>query len=488
MKLKPRKININAGGPLIAVLNAKDAKHLDVDPLDRIEITYGKKKIIAVVDTTDSKNIKSGEIGLFKNLAEKLKKYKSVEVKYSKKPEALLGIKKKLEGKELSNDEIDEIIKSLVNNSLSEIESTYLISACHTHGIDDKEALEFTKAFLRYSKPLGIKKKIILDKHCMGGIAGNRTTMIIIPIIASLGYTIPKTSTRSITSPAGTADAMEVLAPVTFHNREIKKIVNKTNACLVWGGTQELASADDQIIKIEKVLDLDPFLLPSIIGKKKAVGATHVLIDIPMGKEAKITNKKAANDLAKKFIWLGKKIGLKVKIKFTKGESPIGNGIGPALEAIDVLKVLENDGPVDLREKSINLAVDLLKMVNCKNARKRVIKSLEDGLAYKKMQEIIKAQGGNPNITPAKIKLGKFQKVIKATQSGKVVGISNKRISRIAKYAGAPSDKKAGIYLHKKVKERVIKGEPLFTIYSENQDRLDTALQIYRKEKPYSIK
>ena len=276
---------------------------------------------------------------------------------------------------------------------------------------------------------------------------------------------------------SGTADCVEVFAPVSHSKQKIIEIVKKTNGCMVWGGTLDLASADDKLIKLEKPLSLDPegFLLASILAKKASEDCNHVLIDIPIGIEAKIKTEERAKDLAKKFIILGDKLKIKVKVIITNGAEPIGKGIGPALEAIDVLQVLKNNGPEDLKKKSVFMAGMILEMAGIKNGKQKAIEILESGLAYKKFQEIIKAQGGNPNIKVENIKLGQYKYNFTANKAGKIKYISNKLICKIAKIAGAPQDKGAGIYINKKLNDKVIKNEILFTIYAESKDKLEFA-------------
>ena len=482
MKLKVKVLQLATKGTLVGILNEKDIQGLGIKPLDRVEIKDKNKKIIISVDEAlGKKEIESGVIGIFLDVAEELniKENDLVEVSPTQIPESLEYIKKKLDGGTLNEKEINQIIKDLLSNILTEVEATYFVSGCYINKMTMEESAYLTKAIVNNSSILNFNKKIVADKHCAGGIGNNRTTMVVVPIVAAAGFTIPKTSTRSITSPAGTSDVMEVLAPVTFSKEKIMEIVKKTNGCMVWGGSMDLASADDKLIKLEKVLNLDPegFLLASILAKKLSVGATHVLIDLPTGHEAKFTSVKDSKRLAQKFIDLGKKVGLKIKVIITKGDQPVGNGIGPALEAIDVLKVLQNDGPKDLKDKSVYMAALLLDMIGVKDAKNKASEILESGLAYKKMQEIIKAQGGNPGIKPEDIPLGKFTFDYKSKKSGKVEIISNRLVSKVAKIAGAPYDKGSGLYLYKKVDEKVSKGEVLFRIYAEDKYKLDYVLK-----------
>lgn len=288
---------------------------------------------------------------------------------------------------------------------------------------------------------------------------------------------------------SGTADTMEVLAPVSHSIEKIKEIVKKTNACMVWGGALELATADDKLIKLERPLSLDPegVLLASILAKKLAVGATHVLIDIPLGKHAKIHDAKQAKRLKRNFNHLGKLLGMETKVIITDGSQPIGNGIGPALEARDVLSILLNKGPEDLKAKALLMSGILLKMVGVRNSYQVAKEILESGKAYKKMQEIIKAQGGNPNIKPENIKLGKYNYNYRAKSNGYVSEIKNKLLTKIAKIAGAPKSKGSGIYIYVKLKDKIKNGQILFTIYAENKKDLDYTMDIYKLE-PIIIK
>ncbi len=482
MKLKAKIFNITTQGPLIAILNRKDAISLDLEPLDRIKIKKRKKVLVAAIDIAyGKKEVAPSEIGLFLDIADelKIKENENIEVFTEPKPKSLLYIKKKLDGFELNKEEINFIIKDLVENKLTEIEVSYFVSGCYTNKMTLDESAYLTEAIVKNGGRLKFNKKIVVDKHSIGGLAGNRTTPIIVPIVAAAGLTIPKTSTRSITSAAGTSDCIEVLAPVTHSKEKIMEIVKKTNACMVWGGTLDLASADDKLIKLEKVLNLDPegILLASILAKKAAADSSHILIDIPVGPEAKITDMKKAKKLAKKFIKIGKKLNMKIKVIITDGSQPIGNGIGPALEARDVLLVLQNRGPEDLKNKSVCLAGMLLEMAGIKKGEKKALDILSSGLAYKKMQEIIKAQGGNPNIQPEEIKIGQYKHRILAKNSGKIKTISNKKIARIAKLAGAPTDKGAGVDLLVRTGNKVNIGSTLFIIYAENQEKLNQVLK-----------
>ncbi len=490
MKLKVKDMDISTGGFLVIILNEKDAKLLDIHALDRVKVKKGKRMETCVVDIAESKKaVPPGKIGLYEEVLDRLnvKNGNIVQIMPARKPLSLDFIKKKLDGKKINKKEIDQIVWDIVNNKLSDIEITYFISACYMRQMDLQETIWLTKAMAMHGDILRLNRYPVIDKHCIGGIAGNRTTMVIVPIVAASGLTIPKTSSRSITSPAGTADTMEVLAQVNFSIKQMKKIVEKTNGCIVWGGSLNLAPADDKIIRVERPLriDAESQLLASIMAKKHSVSSTHILIDIPIGKGSKVKDKKEALKLKYDFEMLGKKLKKKNKVILTNGNYPIGNGIGPALEARDVLWILKNDkkAPKDLMEKSLYMAGLTLEMGGKApkgKGKQTALEILKSGKAYKKMVQIIKAQHGKI-IDPNKIRLGRFRFDVKAGKTGKIIDISNDCVSKIARVAGAPINKKAGIYLYKHVGDKVKRGEKLFTVYAESKNKIDYAKEIERQ-------
>ncbi|MDD4878744.1 MAG: AMP phosphorylase [Candidatus Nanoarchaeia archaeon] len=491
MKLKVIDVNLSTGGPAIAIISEADAKKLGLRASDRIRITRLRtgKVAIAVADIS-SEHIRPGEIGLFEEMLKILdiKEGIHVEVIPSERPRSIQYISAKLEGNPLSRKQIYEIVSDIVENHLSEVEMTYFVAACYSNGLSMEETANLTNAIVETGTRLEINKRMILDKHCVGGVPNNRTTLIVVPILASLGYTMPKTSSRSITSPAGTADTMEVMAPVSLTLEKIKEVLEKTNACMVWGGgNMNLAAADDKLIRIRHPLSIDPegMLLASIMAKKKAVGATHCLIDIPYGFMAKFPTKQSASSLAKKFVKLGRMLGMKVKVVMTDGSQPVGNGIGPALEAYDVLSVLKGGGPNDLREKAIYMASEMLAMVGGKKAREKVIDALDSGKAYSKFREIAIAQGGKKHIKLPKAR--NFFDVI-SPKDGAVFQINNKAISRIARIAGAPQDKAAGIYLRVHCNDRIRKGSVLFTIHAQSRAKLENAILVAKECESITVK
>jgi AMP phosphorylase len=486
MRFKVQDVDIRTGGTLVAILNRKDANMLDLHTGDRLRITKGNKAAVAVLDIAESgRAVKRGSIGLMEEVLAKLKAKQgsSVNISLEEKPKSIALIKKKLDGGKLSAEDMDTIIHDIVNNKLTSVEITYFVAAGYTQGLDLDETVCLTKAMIHTGQVLKVGCYPVVDKHCIGGVAGNRTTMVVVPILVAAGYCVPKTSSRSITSPAGTADTMEVLCEVNLEMKDIKRVVDKAGGCMVWGGAVNLAPADDKIITVEHPLSVDAEgqLLASILAKKGSVSATHVLIDIPVGKGAKVDRLSKARHLRKQFLKVGKKLGMKIHVVITDGSQPIGNGIGPALEARDVLWLLQGheNAPQDLRHKALLMASEIMRTYplsgwKAKHGFRYAKELLESGKAWKAMKDIIEAQGAR--ITdPKKIKIGRFSLSLKSWADGKVTHIDNVSISRIAKVAGAPYDKGAGICLHCHVRDKVKKGDILMTVYAENKQKLEYA-------------
>ena len=406
---------------------------------------------------------------------------------------ALEAIRKKLVGKRLSYKEIYAIMDEIANKKLGDILTTYFVASGYSEGFSDEELYFLTRAMVETGDHLAFRG-IVADKHSIGGVPGTRVTLILVPIIAAAGFKIPKSSSRAITTPAGTADCMEVVSSVTFTKEQIYKIVENTGGCIVWGGSFKIAPADDDIIKIEEPLLFESYdkIVVSVMAKKVAFGATHVVIDLPYGTTVKIHRVEDAEILKKKFEYLGKRFGIKIRTFIHKIEEPAGQGIGPLLEARDSIKVLEqtDDRPLRLEQLAISAAADLLDL--CLTDSSKEIKEtfakkykttkewaqdvLSSGEALKKFQEIVKAQGGVENVSSKMLTPGKFSHILKSEKGGKVKKVSNTNLTIIAKILGAPVDKKAGIFLYKMLSDEVQKNDEVLILYSDSQYRLKEAV------------
>lgn len=488
MKLRVRILRLRAGKP-IAFIHDFDAAKMAIHSGDRVLIRDGHIPRTAIVDIA-SGLFKRGEVALSEELSSSLKVRSGshVDVSPALMPASARILQAKNGHRDYTQQEIKSIISDIVNDVLSEAEIAYFVSGVYHHGLSAKETLYLTQAIYETGTHLKWRSPYVADKHSIGGIPGNRTTPIVVSICAAAGILMPKTSSRAITSAAGTADTIETIAKVDFSLAEIRKIVERTGACLAWGGALGLAPADDKLIQVEKRLNLDPEpqLLASILSKKLAVGSKYVLIDIPYGSGAKVSRAKAIR-LKRKFISLGKKLGLHINVVLTPGNEPIGNGIGALLEIKDVLRVLRRDSPPkDLENKSVLLAGILLEMLNKASKGKGKIlarKILEDGRAFAKFKEIILAQQGHLDELPE----ARLHHTILAKTTGRVSAIYNKDINHIARILGCPQDKTAGIYLHKHTKDKISKRDPLLTLYSESEIKLKAALAYIKESHPIEL-
>ncbi|MGL9622777.1 thymidine phosphorylase family protein [Bradyrhizobium sp. U531] len=493
-QLKIRRVRLDTGRENVVVLS-RQSKALRAEifrGFSRVELRQGDKVLLATLLITDDDTLVTpDEIGLsepaFHRFAQGVGT--SVTVRPASSPESLEAVRAKIRGRTLSQAEISAIIDDLAHYRYSDMEiAAFLIGSASF--ITSDELLALTGAMAQAGTQLVWPTPVVVDKHCIGGIPGNRTSMVVVPIVAAHGLPIPKTSSRAITSPAGTADTMEVLARVNVGVEEMKAIVSACNGCLIWGGHVNLSPADDVLISVERPLSLDTReqMVASIMSKKIAAGSTHLLIDIPVGPTAKVSSGVEAMRLRKLFEFVGDRFGRTVEVIMTDGSQPIGNGIGPVLEANDVMAVLGNDkdAPRDLREKSLRLAAHLLEYDpklrgGAGYARAREL--LDSGAALKQMQKIIDAQG--PSTCSSE--LGSLSFDVKASHDGTVSAIDCLRMNRLARTAGAPLDKGAGIRLFKKIGDRVEQGEPLYRVYTFDRPEHDLAADAATEETGYVI-
>ena len=487
MEFKVKLLGIRSGGKQIIVIDDENASLMGIHSSDRVQVTYKKRNIIAIANVAT--DFPKRKLGIYEEVYDELKAQEGeiVTVRPAERPESLGYIRDKIMGRRLGTKEIKMIILDVVERHLSDVELASFVTSLQIHGTSMDEVEALTKAMVETGQTLDFGKRGILDKHSIGGVPGDKTTILVIPIVASAGFTIPKTSSRAITSPAGTADRVEVLCPVDLSAEEMRNVVKKTNACLTWGGALDLAPADDLLIQVEYPLSIDPLLLPSIMSKKKAIGADYIVVDIPTGRGAKIKTIGEAQALAQEFIELGKRLDIHVQCGVTFGEQPIGYTVGPALEAREALSTLMGEGPIDLVNKATGLAGLLFEMMGAKDGVREAKRILRSGKAEDKLREIIAAQGGNPNLKPEDIEIGKEVVEIYSEETGRVQWINNRSIAHIAREAGAPKIKGAGVLLKKKLGDRVTKGDVIYKIYSGSTQKLESAVQLAQKLIPFGV-
>lgn len=460
--------------------------------LAKIEVSKNGRSILAVLNIIDdARLLGADELGLsesgFRQLG--LPAGEIVAVAQALPPASREAVRAKVLGETLSSADFEAIIRDIAANRYSKMEiAAFLIASASFLTTD--EVLSLTRAMAAVGSRLTWPDQLVVDKHCIGGIPGNRTSMIVVPIVAAHGLTIPKTSSRSITSPAGTADTMEVLARVEIDIDEMREIVGSTHGCIVWGGHVNLAPADDILISVERPLGIDTReqLVASILSKKLSAGSSHLVIDIPTGPTAKVRSHGDAIRLRKLFEFVGDQLGLVVRVEITDGTQPVGNGIGPMLEARDVMRVLENDpaAPADLRARALLLAghvLDFDPRLRGGRGHARAQELLQSGAAARQMERIIAAQGAPP-LTAT---LGELRHEVLAESDGTVAAIDCYRLARLARLAGAPTDKGAGIDLFRKVGDPVQKGEPLYRIHAAHPTDFRFATSMVAADSGYRL-
>ncbi|MDE2561896.1 MAG: thymidine phosphorylase family protein [Sphingomonadales bacterium] len=460
--------------------------------LRTIRIFAGKAEILATLALVDDGELlENDEIGLgeqaFRRLG--LPEGAEVEVQQARPPASLESVRRKIDGETLSDSEVKDIIADIAEHRYSPMEIGAFLVACAGF-MSTQETLALTNAMIAVGQRFHWDSRLVVDKHCIGGIPGNRTSMIVVPIVAAHGLLIPKTSSRAITSPSGTADTMEVLANVELSGTQIVGIVAREKALLSWGGKVELSPADDILISVERPLRIDTHeqMVASILSKKVAAGSTHLVLDIPVGPTAKVRSQQDAVRLRKIFEYVARHLGLTTEVVISDGSQPVGRGIGPVLEARDVMAVLHNedDAPQDLREHALVLAGKVLDFdpeLEGGRGYARALELLASGAALAAMERLIEAQGRQKQQFP----LGVHQKEIAAERDGKVDAIDCERIARIARLAGAPMDKGAGIDLFHKVGARVRAGEALYRIHANSKTGLRFACELASETSGYTI-
>ena len=486
MKLTVKLLDIASRGVL---LHNTDARTIRVRDGDRVQIADEAtgKTAQAHVDTTGSL-IEPGSIGIYRpvNAALAVDEETPVEVRSAERPASLSHIKKKMDGGRFTKDETVDIVRDIVNDTLSPGEITAYVTASYINGLDMDEIEYLTRATVETGERLHFTRHPVVDKHSIGGVPGNKITLLIAPIIAASGLRIPKTSSRAITGAGGTADLMEVLAPVSFPAIEVQKMTEKVGGVIVWGGATNIAPADDKIITYEYPLRIDARgqMIASVMAKKFAVGADIVVIDIPVGRNTKIESVPEGRKLAREFIELGERLGMRVECALSYGESLVGRTIGPNLEVHEALAVLEGaTEPNSLIQKSISLAGIALEMAG-KAAYGQGAEVANDllrsGKALEKMRQIIEIQGGDPTVKADDIVPGDYRFVVRAPQDGYVIELNNSALVTLARLAGSPYDHGAGLEIHAKKGVRVRKGDPIFTIYADREWRLERTIEVGR--------
>ncbi|MDR3283199.1 MAG: AMP phosphorylase [Candidatus Methanoplasma sp.] len=488
MKIKVKFLDISTE-PL-ALMHESDAAEIGAKDNDRVRIE-GKHMTTALLNVSDSFGT-PGELILSGVLKKKLKAEDrdELDVSYASNPESVRSIRRKMDGGKLPKEEISAIVNDILDGRLSKIEISAWLTALYINGMDIEEIAAFTEAMVDTGDRVQFDRSPVYDFHSLGGVPGNKITPIVVSIVASAGLMIPKTSSRAISSACGTSDFVETFCNVELDAQTLKRISEEVGGVLAWGGSMNLAPVDDMVISIEHPLGINPRaqMLASILSKKLAIGATHLVVDIPTGSGTKVPTIEVAKAYARDFMDLGEKLSLHIECAITYADQPVGSAVGPILEARECIRIMEGEKhPSSVIEKACELAGMILEMGGIPNGGEKAREILASGAALKKFREIVAAQGGKPGISSSDLVPGEFVADVVSPKAGYIHSIKNKDVVSIAKAAGAPADKGAGILIFKKKGQRVEKGDLLFQIYGDNAAKVDRAKELSAKYRPFDI-
>ncbi|WP_297185426.1 thymidine phosphorylase family protein [uncultured Porticoccus sp.] len=481
--LKPRRLGIDTHQELVVYMrgDCHVCRSEGFDAHSRIQVNAGGRSILATLNVIHGDWLAPDEFGLSESAWHALTPQAGERAGFAHAPtvDSMSAVRAKIYGNSLGDAQFNAIVSDVCKGFYTDVELATFLTACASRGLDHGETVSLTRAMINVGERLNWHREIVVDKHCVGGLPGNRTTPLVVAMVAAEGLVMPKTSSRAITSPAGTADTMETLAPVALSIADMRRVVEREGGCIAWGGAVSLSPADDILIRIERAIDLDSEgqLVASVLSKKAAAGATHVVLDLPVGPTAKVRSESDARRLGALLRDTGEAIGLAVRTVITDGMQPVGRGIGPALEARDVLAVLQNkdDAPADLRERSLQLAGAIFELAGLAAEGSGTVvaaQALISGRAWRKFQAICEAQGGMRTPPSAA-----QTQPVPTPREGVVSAIDNRVLARIAKLAGAPGAPAAGLDLHVRLGDRVEQGQPLFTLHTETTGELAYALE-----------
>lgn len=495
------KLDHETGDELEITLNAVDAKKEGINAGDIVSFSYADVLLYAEVEITDTA-IPAGYVGLNEEVWVKynIPSEHSVVVSIIDRPKSIDAIKNKLLGHRFTEEELKIVTKDISERKIREVEIAYFMSTFFNPGFNDDEVLWTIKGMAEAGDILDFTDingngTVVVDKHSIGGVAAKGVTPILVPIIAAHGLVIPNTSTRAITTPAGTSDILEVIMPIKLENQEVLDTVAKTNAVMMWGGALKLSPADDVLINVEKGLHIQSFqkMLVSIVAKKVSMGISHILIDIPYGPGTKVESPEDVEVLTEGFINTFDKVDIKCEVFSRHVTAPDGNGVGPALEIRDILRVYEQhpERPKGLEDTATAMAGQLLELAGRAAVGKgqaAALDKLKSGEALEKLWEIAFAQGAKERMTSEDISVGEYTHEYKAEESGTIDIINNKQVVRVARALGNPQIKEAGLYFEKTAGEKIEKGDTVLTLYASSPERLEAGKAAFEYDEMFKLR
>lgn len=411
-------------------------------------------------------------------------------------------ISKKRDAKELSKEEIEYFIQEYTKGNIQDYQAAALIMAIYINGMNDREITDLTLAMAYSGDVLDLSRfgANVVDKHSTGGV-GDKVSIALLPIIASMGIPVAKMSGRGLGFTGGTVDKMESI-PGYRTNVSIDEFISnveKVGISMI-GQTMNLAPADKKIYALRDAISCVeniPLIASSIMSKKIASGANKIVLDVTVGKGAFMKNREDAEKLAEEMTKIGNLAGKEVKCILTEMEQPLGYAVGNSLEVIEAVNFLKGDMPEDLKQVVLELGAYMIKLAgkgdNIEENKQRMLENIENGMAYNKLVEMVKNQGGDISYLEdtTKFEKSKYVSAVVTEKVGQVQEINAEEIGKLACYLGAGRTKKedsieanVGIILNKKVGDYVDEQDFLAYICANDEEKMREAekriLEIYK--------
>lgn len=490
--LKLKYLPVKSFGENLAYIhkNCSLYKVDDINKVTKLEIHKGSKTIFAFLQIVEDDVLALDEIGLNEDALKALNMSEGTEVHVSMAAPSLSAqsLRRKIAGEILTSSEYMDIIKDIASGRYSKMDIAAFLVAC-TSSMSATELVSFTEALVAQKVLHWDEKSMVVDQHCLGGVPANKTDLVILAIVSAYGLPIAKTCIRSLTSCAGVADTMGVLANVDYNTSKFQKLVRANNGAIVNYDVLEETKVNHLLHDVRSQLGINQneLVIASILAMMISSGVSHLVLDVPVGENARVHSTNEAIRIRKQVEYIGDMLGLSIDVVITDGSEPIGNGIGAVLEARDVMKILRNkeDAPIDLKEKSLFLAGRVLEFdPQLRGGQGYAVAKeiLENGRALEAFQRIVNAQGVHE--VPA---LGQYVREVVAPYDGIVSAVNNTIINKIGVYAGATQCLGSGVDLNKKIGDKVKAGDVLYTIYSCNVADFDVVSQLVEQDNGYLI-
>lgn len=399
-------------------------------------------------------------------------------------------IDKKEKGEKLTKEELQYVVDGYLDGTIKDYQMSAFLTEIDLLGLSEEETIDLTDIMLKSGETLDLGFEGVVDKHSTGGV-GDKTTIVLAPLVASLGVKVAKMSGRGLGHTGGTIDKLESIKgfQTSMTLEKFKEQVSKINIALV-GQMGNLVPADKKIYALRDVtgtVDSVPLIASSIMSKKLASGASSIVIDLKVGSGALVSNLEEAKELANLMVTIGKNNGKKTACVLTNMDEPLGYAVGNSVEVIEAIDTLKGNGPKDLTDLVIKLGTLMVEAglnISEKEAEEKVKTNLYNGKGYEKMLEWVKAQGGDITSIP----VAKHSKKVLAPQDGYISAINALEIGKLSRKLGAGRltkddeiDLTVGLILNSKVGDYVRKGEPLLTVlYNEKEITDEEVLSCYK--------